>query len=167
MKEESEIFFKPFDYIKELDAFTVNEEFDKLAKELGVSEWHSTVWIGRFFTLDSDYGEHWFDNWDLREDRRIKAKQLGIEDNHLMVVSPLRFKMIDFGDDGPCHTDDHIKQFWTDILKTMKISLKTIASEARKNKREIEESGNIKNPAYNYIEDLDEKIKEIIASNST
>jgi len=133
MKEDTEIFFKPFDHIKELDAFIINKEFDKLIKLLGVTEWHSAVWIGRFFALDADYGEHWFDNWELREEKAIKAAELGIEAEDLMIIDPFRFRMKDYGDDGPCHTDKHTKQFWTDVLKSMKLSLKTIAEEAKSN----------------------------------
>lgn len=164
MKEETEIFFKPFDYVRELDAFIINKEFDELAKELGVREWHSVVWIGRFFTLDSDYGEHWFDNWELREEKRFEANNLGIEDDTLMIVDPSRFKMKEFNADGPCHKDDHIKQFWTDILKSMTISLKTLADEARQNKKEIEEAGDTNDPDFDYIKDLEERIEKIKAS---
>ena len=164
MKKETEIFFKPFDYIKELDAFIINKEFDELSNQLGIKEWHSAVWIGRFFTLDSDYGEHWFDNWTLREHIQIDAQKLGFEDTELMIIDPFRFKMKNFGGDGPCHTDKHIKQFWTDILKSMKISLKTLAEEARKNKKELEKLGASNNPDFEYIKDLEERIQKIKAN---
>ncbi|MEO1052373.1 MAG: hypothetical protein AAFX87_17195 [Bacteroidota bacterium] len=160
MRSESDIYFKPFDYIKELDAFVINKAFDEVARQLGISEWHSAVWIGRFFTLDSDYGEHWFDNWDLRSDRRFEAEKLGIDDEQLMVVDPFRFKMKEFGGDGPCHTDEHIKRFWTDVLKSFSVSLETMAIEARTNKQELEAADDIDDPEF-YIEDLEDRIEKI------
>lgn len=51
---------KVFDYIEEIDAFTVTREFQNLSD-------HAAVWIGRLFLMDNDVGEHWFDNWDKRE----------------------------------------------------------------------------------------------------
>jgi hypothetical protein len=56
-----------FKYIDQLDAFVVTDEYRHLAEQLGLSEWNPVVWIGRLFTLDNDYGEHGFDNWDERE----------------------------------------------------------------------------------------------------
>jgi hypothetical protein len=50
------------------------------------------VWIGRLFTLDNDYGEHWFDNWDEREEKASDAHALGIEPEELLIVNPERFK---------------------------------------------------------------------------
>jgi hypothetical protein len=47
-----------FKYIEQLDAFVVTEEYRQLADQLGLTEWHPVVWIGRLFILDNDYGEH-------------------------------------------------------------------------------------------------------------
>ena len=58
---------KVFQYIPELDAFTVTDEYRVIADTLGLTEWNPVVWIGRLFTRDEDFGEHWFDNWDERE----------------------------------------------------------------------------------------------------
>jgi hypothetical protein len=55
-----------FEYIDQLDVFVVTDEFRHLADQLGLAEWNPVVWIGRLFTLDNDYGEHWFDNWNER-----------------------------------------------------------------------------------------------------
>ena len=90
-----------FKYIEELDAFVVTDKFKELMDKLGLTEWHPAVWIGRLFTLDNDYGEHWFDNWDEREALEARANELGIDSSELMVIVPDRF--ID-KKDGPCHS---------------------------------------------------------------
>lgn len=160
MEKASEIFYPVFDYIEELDAFIVNKEFDKVAAFLGIREWHSAVWIGRFFTLDSDYGEHWFDNWELREERQQQAEKMGIDSEELMIIDPSRFKMKDYGGDGPCHSDEQIKLFWTDVLKNLKVSLALMAEEARKNKRQLEELGLTDDP--DYIPKLESRIQRLM-----
>ncbi len=63
---------KIFRYLAELDCFVVTEEYRRLADYLGLTEWHPAVWIGRLLILDNDYGEHWFDNWDLREAKKAE-----------------------------------------------------------------------------------------------
>ncbi len=45
-----------FNYIHDLDAFVVTDEFRTLADRLHLTEWHPVVWIGRLFTLDNDVG---------------------------------------------------------------------------------------------------------------
>ena len=157
-----EIFFKPFDYIPELDAFKINKEFDKVAEYLGIKEWHSAVWIGRFFTLDSDYGEHWFDNWDLREEKRDQAEKLGFDADDLLFIDPRRFKMKDFQGDGPVHSDEQIKLFWTNVLKSLTLNVDVLVEEARKNKSEIEKSENAGDPDLDYIPDLETRIGKIM-----
>ena len=118
-----------FDYLLELDAFLITPEFRAIAEGLGLTEWHEAVWIGRYLILDNDYGEHIFDNWELREERAAKAEALGIEPDYLMIVDPARFQN---GEDGPCHTDAERKQFWTDVFQSLHLSLDTIIAEARK-----------------------------------
>ena len=66
-----------FKYIEQLDCFTIDDEYKRIADFLGLSEWNEVVWIGRYFLLDNDNGEHWFDNWDLRENLEAKAIQHG------------------------------------------------------------------------------------------
>ena len=161
MKKDTEITFQVFDYVEEIDAFVVNKSFEELARYLGICEWHAAVWIGRYFTLDSDYGEHWFDNWHLRDERAAKAAALGIAYDDLMVIDPARFKMKDFEGDGPCHSDEQIKQFWTDVLKSLKVSLALVIEEARKNKREWEAVGAGEAEENEYIADLEERITRI------
>lgn len=51
------------------------------------------MWIGRLFFLDNDFGEHWFDKWDLRNQFGLGYQQL--------VVKPVRFQD---ERNGPCNT---------------------------------------------------------------
>ena len=64
---------KVFDYIPELDCFKINEGFSKFVYSLGYDDWNAVVLVGRLFSLNNDFGEHWFDNWDLREKIERKA----------------------------------------------------------------------------------------------
>jgi hypothetical protein len=59
-----------FRFLDDMDAFVATEAYRDIADTLGLSEWTPVVWIGRLFALDNDYGEHWFDNWELREQKR-------------------------------------------------------------------------------------------------
>lgn len=144
-----------FLYVEELDAFLVTEEFSSLADRLNLSEWHPVVWLGRLFTLDEDYGEHWFDNWDEREEREEKARSLGMDDYDLMVVVPSRFTG---RRDGPCHSDAIRKAFWTDVLKSLELSYDLIFQVARYwnewHKEHFQEE---------YVEDLEERIAQVEA----
>ena len=79
---------KVFHYIEELDAFIVTDEYNQIAHTLGLHEWNPVVWIGRLFLLDNDYGEHWFDNWDLRESKREKGNQLGYDVETMFFLDP-------------------------------------------------------------------------------
>ena len=117
-----------FRYIKPLDAFLVTNEYGSLAGWLGLAEWHPAVWIGRLFTLDNDYGEHWFDNWEEREAHSTQAAQMGIDVGDLLIIVPERLAG---GDDGPCHPPEVRKRFWTDVLKSLELSYETLFEEAR------------------------------------
>ena len=68
---------KVFEYIEEIDAFVVNPQYKEIALILGLKEWNEVAWIGRLFFLDNDYGEHWFDNWSLRDRVEARAGELG------------------------------------------------------------------------------------------
>ena len=57
--------------MSDLDAFVVSEQYRQIAVNLNLVEWHPVVWIGRLLCLDNDFGEHWFDNWDLREEKKL------------------------------------------------------------------------------------------------
>lgn len=147
---------KVFQYLKELDAFTVTKEFAEVSDLLGLTEWNYAVWIGRFFTLDNDYGEHWFDNWDERESLSEKFGNLEITENDLLIVVPERFAD---GKDGPCNPPEIRKLFWTDVLKSLELSYELLFSKARLfNNRE-----NQHKTEY-YIENLEERIAKIQAN---
>ena len=143
---------KIFKYISQLDCFIVQPEYKIIADKLGLSEWNEVVWIGRFFSLDNDNGEHWFDNWDLRDKISSKAEALGIQYDDLLIIDPERFKN---NLDGPCHSASERQQFWTDVLKSLELSLDVIVSEALKlnQEREINDG--------DYISDLHIRIAEI------
>jgi hypothetical protein len=119
--------FKIFKYIETLDGFIIDPEYKQVAQELGLSEWNEVVWIGRFFTLDSDYGEHWFDNWELREGAAQMANELGIDTSDLYLIDPNRFRS---KEDPAGHSDAEIKAFWTDVLKSLELSLDNLCREA-------------------------------------
>jgi hypothetical protein len=93
-----------------------------------LSEWTPVVWLGRLFCLDNDFGEHWFDNWDLREQQAAPAKAAEIPKDDLLIIDPDRFKD---GADGPCHDAQQRKRFWTDVLKSLELSYETLFAEAR------------------------------------
>ncbi|MBI2999865.1 MAG: hypothetical protein HYY46_15665 [Deltaproteobacteria bacterium] len=145
-----------FRYIEPLDAFVVTDEYRSLAERLGLAEWHPAVWIGRLFTLDNDYGEHWFDNWEEREAHTTQAGRLGIDVDDLLFVVPERFAG---GDDGPCHPPELRKRFWTDVLKSLELSYETLFEEAR-----LQNAKTKKVDSEGYIKDLEERIREIQAT---
>jgi hypothetical protein len=119
---------KIFRYIEELDAFVVTADYQRLAETLGLVEWTPVVWIGRLFTQDNDFGEHWFDNWELREERRDRAYALGFDEHELLIIDPQRFQD---GRDGPCHDPAQRKRFWTDVLQSLTLSYELLFHEAR------------------------------------
>lgn len=121
---------KVFEFLPEQDEFKVTTEFEDLADYLGLREWSPVVWIGRLFTMDDDVGEHWFDNWDLRERRGNNHESL--------IVDPERFRMA-LGKGQPCHKPDFRKRFWTDVLCSLEISLDLMFEEARNFQGEREE----------------------------
>ena len=108
-----------FRYIPEVEAFDVTPEYRELAEELGVVEWNPVVWIGRLFAMDNDVGEHWFDNWDEREERQERAEELDLDADALLVVNPDRFKD---GRDGPCNSSEFRRRFWHDVLECLELS---------------------------------------------
>jgi hypothetical protein len=138
-----------FRYLEDVDAFVVTETYRDIADTLGLSEWTPVVWIGRLFTSDNDFGEHWFDNWKLREEK-------GLSEDYLL-VDPERFKD---GRDGPCHSAEFRKRFWTDVLKSLELSFDLICDEARRfnerNRELLEEVAGY--PAESFICDLQERI---------
>lgn len=146
---------KVFKYIEELDAFLPEQEFVDIVRKLGLSEWTDVVFICRYLALDNDYGEHIFDNWDQREEREEKAKAMGIDEDELLIVDPERFQN---GWDGPCHSPNLRKMFWTDVLKSMHLSLIFLFEEARReHKRERKTDPRVTYNLEEVITDLTEK----------
>lgn len=145
-----------FKYIESLDAFLVTDEYRSLAEQLGLAEWHPAVWIGRLFTLDNDYGEHWFDNWEEREARATQAAKLGIDPDNLLIIVPERFSN---GSDGPCHPPELRKRFWTDVLKSLELSYETFFEEAR-----LQNARTKTLVPHEHIDDLEERIRQIQAT---
>jgi hypothetical protein len=145
-----------FTYIEELDAFVVSSEYKKIAEELGLKEWNEVVWIGRYFLLDNDYGEHWFDNWQLRDRLESRSSEVGIKADRLLIIDPDRFKN---DKDGPCHSKEHRKKFWTDVLISLELSYETLINEAVL----MNKARTTSDP--DYVADLDEKIAKIRSLN--
>ncbi len=144
---------KIFKYLDDFDFFVVEPSYKAIAKELGLTEWNEVVWIGRFFTLDNDYGEHWFDNWELRDKNDKSIRKLGLDHAEVFIIDPDRFQN---GSDGPCHTFEQRKRFWTDVLKSLEVSYETLFTEARKlneERRLFDES--------EYIKDIEERINRV------
>lgn len=174
---------KPFIYIPKLDCFIVNDAFQTLCDRLRLTEWSAVVWMGRLFARDQDFGEHWFDNWDEREDLAVKAKELGIDidEESMLVVVPDNFteghqfcvhcfdkndakplkevkcpncgEDVNISPDGPCYSDRMKKSFWTDVLDSITISIDTLFILARESY----------DPAFEEIKsfDLEKEISEI------
>ena len=142
-----------FDYVPQLDAFVVTDSFKAISDELGLTEWHHTVWIGRLFTLDNDFGEHWFDNWQLRDAIATEAAALGYDYTDLMVIDPEHFAD---GSNGPCHTPEFRKAFWTDVLISLHLSLDLMFGEARRFN-----AWSAEHFPDDYIPDLEERIARI------
>lgn len=145
-----------FRYIPQLDAFLPSAEYKKVADRLGLTEWNPVVFIGRYFYGDRDAGEHWFDNWKGREKIAKKAKKLGYDPHNLLVIDPKWFAY------NPPDQDRHPsrlrKQFWTDVLMHMRLSLDFLFEEARHiNNQEKKGEFIVNRP----IKDLEKRIKQL------
>jgi hypothetical protein len=147
---------KIFNYIPELDAFDVTPEYKEIADTLGLSEWNPVVWIGRLFTMDNDYGEHWFDNWTERDAIETKARKLGYDENLLYVIDPTRFKD---NVDGACHSNQERALFWTDVLKNLALDFDTLVVFATKCNYPSRYPDGSKNP--DHIINFKKKVEEL------
>jgi hypothetical protein len=146
---------KIFRYLADLDCFVVSDEYQRIADQLGLTEWSPVVWIGRLFTLDNDYGEHWFDNWHLREPLEEAAAQRGLPYKEMLIIDPERFQN---GKDGPCHPPVFRKRFWTDVLRSLELSCDLLADEAR-----AFNQGRLRFMPDKYISDLEARIAALRA----
>ena len=145
-----------FRYLPEVDAFDVTPEYAELAELVGLVEWNPVVWIGRLFRLDNDVGEHWFDNWDLREERTADANRHGLDANALLILDPHRFAD---GTDGPCNTPDIRLRFWRDVLTSLELTTDLLFAKARDNNNRIQEQAlTIPELREDWIEDLEARI---------
>lgn len=142
-----------FQYLDDIDAFLVTEEYHELAEQLGLIEWHPAVWMGRLFALDNDFGEHWFDNWEEREARQAQARSRGVEPERLLVIVPERFQD---GRDGPCHPPEIRKRFWMDVLMSLELTYELLFEVARWNNERVR----MLRPDH-AITDLEERISAI------
>jgi hypothetical protein len=84
---------KIFRSLDDLNCFVVDTRYQRTANQIGLAEWSLVVWIGRLFTLDNDYGEHWFDNWLGRElfecdPLDTVTSRLGVSLRHTGLPSP-------------------------------------------------------------------------------
>lgn len=116
-----------FRHVEALDCLVLTPEYSQLAELLEIAGWESYAWIGRLFTLDNDYGEHWFDNEDEQDEREEAAERLGLDPEELLVVDPERFAN---GSDGPCNTPEFRKRFWTEVLVSLDLSEDLIVDKA-------------------------------------
>ena len=94
--------------------------------------------------------------WDERDERAAKAQELGIAYEDILPIYPARFKN---NQDGPCHTDEPRKKFWTDVLISLQLSLDTLIMEARHMNEQRKQS-----LIDDHLEDLEERIEKIKAA---
>jgi hypothetical protein len=143
-----------FRYIPEVDAFVVTDEYRQIADALNLSEWNPVVWIGRLFARDNDFGEHWFDNEESQGYR-------GLVEGHL-IIDPDRFQD---GRDGPCNTPEFRKRFWTDVLRSLELSLDLLFDKARqvneKNLQHLAEDPDDPDAQNDVLHDLEDRIAKI------
>ena len=142
-----------FRFIEELDAFVVTKEFKYVSEQLGLEEWNAVVWIGRLLIMDNDFGEHLFDNWEEREEREVEAQKLGIDSSDLMIVVADKFIN---EQDGPCNAPEIRKAFWTDVLKSLRLSFDFLFQKAYLTNERVKELF-----PEDYISDLDQRIYRI------
>lgn len=159
---------KIFDYLEDVDGFLVTDEYRMLADELGLTEWHPVVWIGRLFLMDNDFGEHWFDNWDIREQKHDMLTRRGLEVDSMFFLDPQRFQD---GKDGPCHSATFRKHFWTNVLQSLELDLTLILDKAKDRQKALRQiiggTPGDSDYAEEVIPDIEQRIAAIIARYAT
>lgn len=157
-----------FRHVPDLDVFVCTDLYLKAAYGLRIAEWNPVVWIGRLFCMDEDYGEHWMDNEELFERCPPEMIQSRFGGRHPFLIRPSRMAA---GTDGPCHSEDVRRRFWTDVLKSLRVSWSTLVAEARENNENCRKSGVLPEDADDdegYVPDLEARIErvrvEILAS---
>ncbi len=150
---------KIFEYVEPMDGFITTTAYQALADELGLTEWHAVVWIGRLFLMDNDSGEHWFDNWDIRESKRETGNRLGYDVDVMFFLDPTRFQN---GRGGPCHSDDVRKRFWTEVLQSLELDVTLLFDEARSVQKALKKPRDAfpdeSNETLGYIPDIEARI---------
>lgn len=153
---------KIFEYVEQMDGFITSTTYQTLADELGLTEWNPVVWIGRLFLMDNDSGEHWFDNWDIRESRRDQGNRLGYDVDMMFFLDPTRFQN---GRGGPCHSDDFRRRFWTDVLLSLELDVTLLFDEARTVQKALKKQRDAfpdePDETLGYIHDIEARIRNI------
>jgi hypothetical protein len=85
------------------------------------------------------------------------AERLGFDENELLILDASRFAD---GKDGPCHSDVFRKQFWTEVLQNLELSLDLIIEEARENYQTSKELGIAE------FEDFEERVQALSGKKS-
>ena len=115
--------------------------------------------------MDNDVGEHWFDNWNLRQRIKGEAERFGRDADELLIIDPDRFQD---GTDGPCNTPEFRKRFWTDVLISLELDPHLLFDKARafnrRNAELLEESPDDPDYKEDFIPDLEERIADISAN---
>lgn len=94
---------------------------------------------------------------DERSDEPLEevAAQRSLADEELLIIDPERFQN---GKDGPCHTPEFRKRFWTDVLRSLELSFDLLADEARAFNQE-----RLRFMPDEYIHDLEARIATLYA----
>jgi len=130
-RKTTKMMLQVFEYVEELDAFKVHPKFAEICGRLQLNEWGiGPIFIGRYLCMDNDFGEHFSDNWELREARDSEIKSSEFEAEELFFIEPERFSD---GRDGPCHSPEMRKMFWTEVFKSLQLSCDFLFKEARSN----------------------------------
>lgn len=108
-----------FQYHESLDGFTIHPAYQKWFISTGVLESPPVDWIGCLLCLDNGFGEILFENDALRVKHADQIHALGLDPSQVFFLEPKRFQT---GEDGPCHTDEFRKSFWTQTLRQLRVT---------------------------------------------
>ena len=75
-----------------------------------------------------DFGEHGFDNWDIREQKRHEGNRVGYDVETMLFLDPTRFQD---GNDDPCHSADFRTRFWTHALQSRELDMTVLFDQVR------------------------------------
>ena len=100
----------------------------------------------------NDYGEHWFDHWEDRDELEEAALKLGIESYDLMIV---KAETLSTEWDGSCHSREIRKMFWTQVLKSLKLDMQFLIALACEENQKVVERPDC------YLPDLEQRIERL------